>query len=44
MVAGGIVGGYIGARVALKIPPKYVRIFVSFIGFSMAAYFFLQPA
>lgn len=40
MVAGGIVGGYIGARVALKIPPKYVRIFISFIGFSMAAYFF----
>jgi uncharacterized membrane protein YfcA len=42
MVAGGILGGYIGARLALKIPPQYVRILVSAIGFSMAMYFFAK--
>ena len=42
MVAGGIIGGYIGARLALKIPPKFVRILVSTIGFSMTAYFFAK--
>lgn len=40
MIAGGIFGGYFGARIALKLPPEYVRLSVSIIGFSMSAYFF----
>jgi len=44
MVAGGIFGGYVGARLALKVPPNYVRALVSAIGFFMAAYFFMQAA
>ncbi len=44
MIAGGIFGGYAGARLALKIPPKYIRWFVSIIGFSMSIYFFLHNA
>ncbi|MDE3061321.1 MAG: sulfite exporter TauE/SafE family protein, partial [Pseudomonadota bacterium] len=42
MVAGGVLGGYIGARGALKIPPQQVRWLVSLIGFTMTAYFFLK--
>lgn len=42
MVAGGILGGYIGARGALKVSPQKVRIVVSIIGFTMTAYFFLK--
>ena len=41
MVAGAICGGYTGARMALKVSPKKVRLLVSFIGFAMSAYFFL---
>lgn len=44
MVAGGISGGYVGARLALKLPPVYVRRLVSAVGFSMTAYFFLRGA
>ena len=40
MVAGALTGGYFGARTALKIPPQYVRTFVSCVGFTMTAYFF----
>lgn len=42
MIAGGIFGGYVGARLALKVAPEHVRLLVSFIGFSMSAYFFLS--
>lgn len=42
MIAGGIFGGYVGVKLALKIPPKYIRWFVSCIGFSMSFYFFLH--
>ncbi len=42
MIAGGIFGGYAGARMALKISPQYIRMLVSVIGFSMSAYFFLN--
>lgn len=42
MVAGGVFGGYVGARMALKISPEHVRVLVSVIGFSMSAYFFLS--
>lgn len=40
MIAGGIFGGYVGARLALKVSPEYVRKFVSVFGFAMSAYFF----
>jgi len=40
MVSGSLCGGYVGARTALKVPPHYVRLLVSVIGFSMTAYFF----
>ena len=42
MITGALVGGYIGARLALRTPPHYVRWLVSAIGFSMTAYFFLR--
>lgn len=42
MIAGGIVGGYMGARFALKVSPKYIRLLVVFIGFTMTAYLFLR--
>lgn len=42
MIAGGVCGGYFGARLALKLSPHHVRIMVSVIGFSMSAYFFLR--
>jgi len=42
MIAGGIFGGYMGARMALKIAPQHIRKLVSVIGFSMTAYFFLH--
>lgn len=42
MVAGGLLGGYVGARMALKISPAHIRLLVSIIGFSMTAYFFLD--
>lgn len=44
MIAGAICGGYVGARLALKIAPHHVRMLVSAIGFSMTAYFFLHGA
>lgn len=42
MIAGGVLGGYIGARGALKISPQKVRWLVSVIGLAMTAYFFLK--
>ena len=42
MVVGAILGGYVGARTALKIPPHYVRTFVSIIAIAMTSYFFLH--
>jgi uncharacterized protein len=38
MAATGIVGGYVGARVARRIPADYVRVIVVSIGFLVAAY------
>jgi hypothetical protein len=40
MIAGGIVGGYVGAHYALKLPQKWVRIFVVLVGAGMTIYFF----
>ena len=42
MIAGGILGGYVGTKLALKVPPKYIRWFVSGVGFVMTIYFFLH--
>ncbi|MBI3412348.1 MAG: sulfite exporter TauE/SafE family protein [Planctomycetes bacterium] len=40
MMVAAIVGGYVGARLALKLKPVYVRWIVIVIGFGLAAYFF----
>ena len=42
IVGSGGLGGYFGARVARKLPAKYVRWTVIAIGFSMAAYYFTR--
>lgn len=44
MVAGAVLGGYVGARAALRVPPQKVRLLVSGIGFAMSAYFFIHGA
>ena len=41
MAAIATVGGYVGARLALRIQPKYVRWSVIVIGFGLAVYYFL---
>lgn len=40
MIIGGIVGGYVGAHYALKMPQKWIRMFVVLVGASMTVYFF----
>ena len=40
MIVGGIIGGYLGAHYALKLPQKWIRIFVVLVGAGMTAYFF----
>jgi uncharacterized protein len=40
MAGAAILGGYFGARLALRLPPTLVRWIVTFIGFGLAAYFF----
>jgi uncharacterized protein len=42
MAAASILGGYFGAKLALRVHPRQVRFFVIFIGFALAAYFFYQ--
>jgi uncharacterized membrane protein YfcA len=42
MIVGGIVGGYFGAHYALKLPQKWVRVFVVLTGTSMTIYFFAK--
>lgn len=42
MAAAAIAGGYLGARVALKIRPIYVRWLVIAIAFALAGYFFIN--
>lgn len=44
MIIGAVSGGYVGARLALKVPPEKVRLLVSVIGFAMTAYFFVHGA
>lgn len=40
MIVGGIVGGYLGAHYAQKLPPAWIRRFVVLVGAGMTAYFF----
>jgi uncharacterized membrane protein YfcA len=40
MVTGGILGGYLGAHTAQKLPQVRIRWFVVMIGMGMALYFF----
>src|SRR5579864_2863949 len=40
MILGGIVGGYLGAHYALKMPQVWIRVFVVLVGTGMTIYFF----
>jgi uncharacterized protein len=40
MIVGGIAGGYLGAHYALKMPQKWIRMFVVLTGAGMTVYFF----
>jgi len=40
MIAGGIVGGYLGAHYAQKMPQSWIRMFVVLVGAGMTVYFF----
>lgn len=42
MVAAAVGGGYAGARVARRLPARYVRYVVIAIGFGLAAYYFVK--
>jgi uncharacterized protein len=42
MIATAILGGYTGARVARRLPARYVRYAVIVIGFGLAAYYFVK--
>jgi uncharacterized membrane protein YfcA len=42
MIAGGIAGGYAGARVARRLNPAHVRRLVLVVAWSMTAYFFVK--
>jgi uncharacterized membrane protein YfcA len=42
MVIAAIAGGYAGARVARRLPAKYVRYSVIVIGFGLSAYYFIR--
>jgi uncharacterized membrane protein YfcA len=41
MTAAAILGGYLGARLALVIQPRYTKWLISAIGLALAAYFFV---
>jgi uncharacterized protein len=42
MAGSAIIGGYLGARVARRLPVHYVRYAVIAIGFGLAAYYFIR--
>jgi len=42
MAAAAILGGYLGARLALVIRPRHTKALIAVIGLGLAAYFFLQ--
>jgi len=44
MAGSAVVGGYLGARVARRLPATYVRYAVIVIGFGLATYYFLKQS
>jgi uncharacterized membrane protein YfcA len=42
MAGSAVLGGYIGARVARRLPTQYVRYAVIAIGFGLSAYYFIR--
>jgi uncharacterized protein len=42
MMTGAIAGGYLGATIARKTDPKWVRVLVTVIAWTMTTYFFIQ--
>jgi uncharacterized membrane protein YfcA len=42
MAAAAILGGYLGARLALVIQPRHTKLLISTIGLGLAVYFFLR--
>jgi uncharacterized membrane protein YfcA len=42
MMAAAVLGGYLGARLALVIEPRHTKLLISAIGLCLAAYFFLR--
>jgi uncharacterized membrane protein YfcA len=42
MIAGGMIGGYVGAAVARKVDPKRVRTLVVLVAWGMTLYFFVR--
>ena len=42
MIVGALVGGYLGAHYAQKLPPAWIRGFVIVVGTGMTAYFFCK--
>jgi uncharacterized membrane protein YfcA len=42
MAAAAILGGYLGARLALVIPPRHTKWLIAAVGLGLAAYFFLR--
>jgi hypothetical protein len=42
MAGASILGGYLGAKLALRVHPRQVRVVVIVIGFVLAGYFFYQ--
>jgi uncharacterized membrane protein YfcA len=42
MMVAAILGGYVGARVARRLPASYVRYAVIVIGFGLSAYYFIK--
>jgi hypothetical protein len=43
MTVGAIAGGYGGATLARRLPPRWIRWFVIAVGLGVSAYFFLKP-
>ncbi len=42
MIIGGILGGYVGAHYAQRVPPIWIRRFVVLVGTGMTIYFFVK--
>jgi hypothetical protein len=42
MIVGGIIGGYVGAHYAQKLPQAWIRMFVVLTGAAMTIYFFVK--